>query len=285
MVDLSIIIVNFNSKKLLEECLYSIYAATHRLTFEIIVVNNNSADGSAQVVKTAFPQVRLIENKENLGFTKANNQGLKISQGRYVLLLNNDTIVKDHACDRMVEFMDKTFKAGACGPKLLNLDGTIQRQGGLLGGQFWLAKKPKEVKFVIGAALLVRREAIDQVGLMDENLFFYNDDLDWCLSMRKAGWKVYYLPQAEVVHYGGYSSKRKFNRRLFVEGFRGGLYFVRKHHGEAAYHTYRFLLGGILTPALSFQLFNPEKFRAYLEIVALAWGGRVPDPARRLPAE
>lgn len=270
MPDLSIIIVNTNNRKLLEECLYSIYAGTHRATFEIIVVDNNSTDGSQQMVKTSFPEVILIENKENLGFVKASNQGLEIYRGRYALLLNDDTVVKDRAFDCMVEFMDKSVKTGACGPKLLNRDRTIQQQGGLLGQRFWLSESSKEVKFVTGACLMVRREAIDKIGILDENLFFYNDDLDWCLRIRKAGWKIYFLPQAEVVHYGGWSSKRTFNRKLFVEGFKGGLYFCRKHYGDFAFHAYRLFLSLCLCLILPFFFFNPEKLKAYFEIIKLA---------------
>ncbi len=278
MKDLSIIIVSFNSNKLLEACLASIYKNTHKISFEITVVDNASSDGSQEMVKTKFPQVYLIENKENIGFSRANNLGLKNCQARYALLLNNDTIIKNGALDIMVAFMDKSPKAGAVGPKLLNIDGSIQRQGSSLGKKFWLSKKPTSVDFVIGAALMVRKEVIDQIGLMDENLFFYNDDIDWCLSIRKAGWKIYFFPHAEVIHYGGYSSKRTFNRRLFVEGFKGGLYFCRKHYGEPAYNIYRLILGLGLVLVLPFQIINREKLKAYLEIICLAWRGQITKP-------
>ncbi|MGB9612606.1 MAG: glycosyltransferase family 2 protein [Candidatus Margulisiibacteriota bacterium] len=278
MVDLSIIIVNTNNKELLENCLKSIYAHTHRVTFEIIVVDNNSHDGSQQMVKNNFPKVILIENKENVGFIAASNQGLRRFKGRYALLLNDDTIVKDFAFDYLIEFMDNHPTVGACGPKLLNTNGTIQRQGGILGKKFWLSQKPIEVRFLVGACLMVRREVIEKVGILDENLFFYNDDLDWCLRIRKAGWKIYYLPQAEVVHYGGYSSKRVFNPKLFIEGFKGGLYFCRKHYGEFAYQIYRFLLAGSLCLVLPFSAFNPLKFYAYLEIIKIALLGQTTLP-------
>lgn len=278
MPDLSIIIVNINNCKLLEECLTSIKKSTHKITYEVIVVDNASTDGSREMIRNKFPKVVLITNKENLGFSKANNLGLKIYQGRYTMLLNNDTIVKESALDRMVEFMDNHPEAGACGAKLLNVDGTIQRQGGLLGKKFWQAKEPTTVNFVLGAALLVRKEVIDQVGIMDDNLFFYNDDLDWCLSIRKAGYKIYFLPQAEIIHYGGYSSKKKFTRRLFVEGFIGGLYFVRKHYGEFAFHSYRLILCLCLSLCLPFLMTNQEKLLAYWQIIQLAASGQVPRP-------
>jgi GT2 family glycosyltransferase len=278
MKDLSIIIVNTNNRKILEECLTSIEQSTHLTSYEVIVSDNASTDGSREMIRNKFPKVALIANPENLGFIKASNLGLKINQGRYAMLLNDDTIVKDGALDRMVAFMDKHPEAGACGAKLLNIDGTIQRQGGLFGQKFWRAQAPVTVDFVIGAALLVRREVIDQVGVMDENLFFYNDDLDWCLSIRQAGHKIYFLPDAEIIHYGGYSSKRKFNRRLFVEGFKGGLYFCRKHYGELAYSLYRLCLCLCLCLCLPFHIFNKEKLLAYGQIIALAASGQVPRP-------
>jgi len=278
MKDLSIIIVNLNNQKLLEACLTSIYKNTHKISFEITVVDNASTDGSQKMVRTKFPAVYLIENKENLGFSRANNLGLKNCQARYALLLNNDTVLKNDALDKMVAFMDKSPKVGATGPKLLNVDGTIQHQGGLLGKKFWLAKEPVKVNFVIGAALMVRKDIIDLVGLLDENLFFYNEDLDWCIRIRKAGWHVFFLPEPEITHYSGYSSKRTFNHRLFIEGFKGGLYFCRKHYGELAYNIYRLLLGLLLLLVLPFQIVNLVKFKAYLKIIMTAWRGQITKP-------
>ncbi|NQT30680.1 MAG: glycosyltransferase family 2 protein [Candidatus Saganbacteria bacterium] len=278
MKDLSIIIATTNNKKLVGECLLSIYHSTHKVGFEIIVVDNASSDGSQDMVLKTFPEVTLIENKENAGFVHASNQGLKIYQGRYAMLLNDDTIVSPGALDILVEFMDAHPDAGACGPKLLNIDGTIQHQGGIFGRKFWQAKKPIVVDFVIGAALVVRREVIDKIGIMDENLFFYNDDLDWCLSMREAGYKIYFVPQAQITHYGGYSSRRTFKPRLFIEGFKGGLYFCRKHYGEAAFNVYRFLLVLILILVLPFKLFNQVKLGAYSKIISIAWRGQIPKP-------
>lgn len=278
MKDLSIIIVNTNNRKLLEECLNSIYKKTRKATFEIIVTDNASTDGSQAMVKNRFPEVKLIENRENAGFIKASNQGLRIYNARYAMLLNDDTIVKESALDKMVEFMDSHPEAGGCGPKLLNVDGTVQHQGGILGKRFWLSKNPVTVDFVIGAALIVKKEVIDKIGIMDENLFFYNDDLDWCLRIRKAGWKIYFIPSAEIVHYGGYSSRRTFNPKLFVEGFRGGLYFCRKHYGELAFNLYRLLLILFLIPILPFHILDPKKVNAYAEIIKIAWHRQIPEP-------
>lgn len=273
MKDLCIIIVNMDCQALLKKCLQSIYASTHKISFEIILVDNASCDGSQKMVKESFPGVKLIENTENLGFTKASNQGLRLCNAKYAMLLNNDTEIKDSAFDRMFDFMETHLKVGACGPKLLNVDGSIQQQGSLLGQRFWKSKDPKETNFVIGACLMVRKEVLEKVGLLDENLYFYNEDLDWCKSIRKAGYKLYYLPQAEVVHYGGYSSKRSFNRRLFVEGFKGGLYFCRKHYGLIAYLLYSLILGMAMICALAFlSLFyfrkdRSAKLSAYADII------------------
>lgn len=278
MPDLSIITVNANNKEILKNCLASIYQHTNNIIFEIIVIDNASTDGSKSMIRSFFPQVILIENPENKGFSKASNQGLIIAQGRYCLLLNDDTYLNNNALELMVDFMDKNPMAGACGAKLLNTDKTIQRQGGLFGKKFWLAKTPTAVDFVIGAALMVKKEVIDKIGLMDENLFFYNDDLDWCMSIRKAGWKIYFLPQAIITHYGGYSSKKKFNPRLFIEGFKGGLYFCRKHYGEISYHIYRLILGSILLLCLPFLLFSPIKLKAYWTIILISWLGQIPIP-------
>ncbi|MDI6731738.1 MAG: glycosyltransferase family 2 protein, partial [Candidatus Margulisbacteria bacterium] len=204
------------------------------------------------------------------------------ADARCLLLLNDDTMVKEAAFNKMIDFLDAHPEAGACGPKLLNTDGTVQPQGGVLGKRFWLSQIPIPVDFVIGAALMVKRVVIQKVGLMDENLFFYNDDLDWCMSIRKAGWKIYFLPQAEIVHYGGYSSRRQFNPRLFVEGFKGGLYFCRKHYGETVYHIYRLVLCLCLLLCLPFQILNPNKLLAYLSVIAIAWHGQIPRPMIKL---
>lgn len=280
MIDLSIIIVNYNDERYLKECLYSVYAETKRSSFEIIFIDNHSSDNSVGLVAKHFPDVKIIKNSSNLGFCRANNQGMKIYQGKYALLLNTDTVVKDGALDKMAAFMDKNPKAGACGPKLMNPDGTIQHQGGLFNRRFWLSGKPARVDYVIGACLMVRREAIDKVGGLDENFFFSNDDLDWCRRIRKAGWDVYFLPQAEVIHFGGFSIKR-FNPKLFVEGFRGGLYFSKKHYGNIIYHIYRFILAAAMIPTVVFSalfyplLKNKGKLKAFTQILLISLKGDI----------
>jgi len=286
-MDLSIVIVNYNNSKLLKENLQSIYDSTHKTSLDIIVVDNASADDSIEMMRNNFPDVKIIANKENLGFIKASNQGLDVSKGRYAMLLNDDTIVKEGAFDTLVKFMDSNSSAGACGPKLLNTDGTLQRQGSLTGPAFWKATEPKEVDFIMGACLIVRREVLEKVGNLDENLFFYNDDLDWCKRIKNAGWKIFFVPQAEVIHYGGYSTRRSFNKRMFVEGFRGGLYFCKKHYGSAAFQVYRILLIAFfplalagLTVSSAFRGFREyrEKLEAYFRILKIALVGPIEYP-------
>ena len=280
MTDLSIIIVNYNDQRFLKDCLSSVYNETPHIKFEIIFVDNNSSDNSVALVRQEFPKVKIIQNKENLGFCKANNQGLKIFQGRHALLLNTDTIVKSRALEKMVGFMDANPNVGVCGPRLLNPDGTPQHQGGLFNRRFWLSKKSIKVDYMLGACLMVRREIVNKVGGLDENFFFSNDDLDWCRRITKAGWGVYFLPQAEVIHYGGFTTKR-FNQRIFVEGFRGGLYFSKKHYGSFIYYAYRFLLAFSMLIAIFFTalfyplLKNKQKLAAFVQILGISIKGEI----------
>jgi GT2 family glycosyltransferase len=268
-MDLSIIIVTLNNKKILEECLASIKNFTRSVPYEVIVVDNNSSDGTQALIRSEHPDVILIENRTNLGFSRANNKGLKIAKGRYSLLLNDDTYIKDDAFGKMTAYMDGEKSIGICGPKLLNVDGSIQRQGSILSARKWLSKTPVKVSFVLGACLFIRTKLLKKIGLLDENLFFYNDDLDLCKRAGDAGAKVVYYPLAEVYHYGGFSSKRSVGYKLSVEGFRGGLYFCRKHYGPVVYSVYRALLLLFTLVAIPFSLFNKEKLNAYLEIMKI----------------
>jgi hypothetical protein len=268
-MDLSIIIITLNNKKILEECIESIKRNTTSISYELIVVDNNSNDGTQSAIRSKYPDVALIENKKNLGFSGANNKGLKIAKGRYSVLLNDDTYIKEDAFGKMAAFMDTETEVGICGPKLLNIDGSLQRQGSILSAYKWRSKSPIEVGFVLGACLFIRMAAISKIGLLDENLFFYNDDLDLCKRARISRFKVVYYPDAEIYHYGGYSSKRSPNMKLFVEGFRGGLYFCRKYYGPIIYSIYRALLMLLVLLMAPFSLLNKEKLNAYREILQI----------------
>ena len=275
MIDLSVIIVCRNNLRYLPDCLTSLHQSFHRLKFEVILVDNGSTDDSLNFVRNKFPAVKIIANQGNFGFSRANNQGFKLATGRFVMLLNADTISKDGAIEQLFDFLEAHPATGAVAPKLLNIDGTIQHQGGLFSRRFWLAKEPVKVDFAVGAALMVGKEVIKQVGGLDENFFFANDDLDWCLRIRQAGWPIYFVPQAEIIHYGGYTTK-KFNPLLLIEGWRGGLYFARKHHGWLVYQLYRSLL--VLSMLLAIPvtfLFDRPRAAAFRDILLLTLRGEI----------
>jgi N-acetylglucosaminyl-diphospho-decaprenol L-rhamnosyltransferase len=267
MVDLSVVVVSWNVRDLLRQCL----ASTSDLqspSIETIVVDNVSTDGSAEMVRTEFPDVRLIVNTENRGFPAANNQGIAIAEGRYVLILNPDTEVIDDALAAMVAYADENPDVGVVGPQLLNDDLSVQpsrRRFPTLATAFfestWLQPcAPRrllaryyvqdqpddatlDVDWVKGAALMARREAIEQVGLMDEGYFMYSEELDWCKRFKDAGWRVVYLPTAQIVHYGGKSSDQVMTSR-HIHFQTSKVRYFRKHHGRFVGEVLRwFLLG------------------------------------------
>jgi N-acetylglucosaminyl-diphospho-decaprenol L-rhamnosyltransferase len=255
--DLSIVIVNWNVRDLLRHCLHSIFhLPTSNFQTEVIVVDSASSDGSVAMVEEEFSQVRLIANSENVGFTVGSNQGIAASRGRYVLLLNPDTEIVGDALATMVEYLDDQPQMGALGPQLLNPDGSIQpsrRRFPTLATAFfestilqqwfphnrvtrhyYMADQPddevQEVDWVTGACLLTRREAIENVGVLDEGFFMYSEELDWCRRAKERGWKVVYLPTARVIHHGGQSSEqvKSFQHIQFQ---RSKIRYFRKHHG------------------------------------------------------
>jgi GT2 family glycosyltransferase len=252
VTDLSIVIVNWNTKEYLLRCLGSIFKLGQRMNWEVIVVDNGSQDGSGMEVKKAFPFVHLVENEKNLGFAKAANQGLQKASGRYALLLNPDTQVKGEAIEQLGSFMETHLEAGVAGPQLLNPDGSKQNSIAnypslateLLNKSFlrWLFPKkfpgkerdysePVEVDSVIGACMIVRRDAIDQVGLLDEDYFLFLEETDWCYRMAKGGWKIYHVPQAEVDHFQGKSAET-VKKRARVEFYRSRYHFFKKNRGS-----------------------------------------------------
>lgn len=256
-VDVSVIIVNWNTRDLLARCLDSLYEATRDLYLEVMVVDNASSDGSPAMVRKRFPEVHLVENRQNVGFAQANNQGIEVSWGRYVLLLNSDTRVCPGSLQKTVCFMDEHPRAGIVGGRLLNPDGTFQasytpfpslwREFLILSGLGRLLIRPnfpscesqteksaQKIKgYVEGAYLMARREAVGQIGGLDERIFLYAEDVDWCYRFHQAGWEVWYLPQAPTIHYGGQSSKRQ-QGRTEAELYRSRVYFFHKHYGRAA---------------------------------------------------
>lgn len=266
MVDLSIIIVNWNTREFLKNCLRSIYRTTRNMKFEIIVVDNASSDGSAEMVEKEFPGTRLIKNKENRGFAFANNQGIKVAQGEFVLLLNSDTIILDNAIEESMNFMRRYKKAGAMGCKLLNQNGSLQPSchrfislGGavlhkigilkLLPRQYrakfespivsWNNDEIKEVDYVKGAFLLLSASAIRKIGLLDEQFFMYAEEADLCLRLRRSGLKVYFYPFAKIIHLKGQSSQ-SVGSVMEVQMIVSRVRFLKKHHSLMYYLGYRY---------------------------------------------
>ncbi len=268
-MDVSIIIVNWNVKDLLRACLDSIQAGD--LSVEVIVVDSDSTDGSPEMVKELFPDVRLIEPGENVGFTRGNNIGIQASQGRYVFLLNPDTEIIGDAINLMAAYLEDHSQIGALGPQLLNDDGTVQssrrRFPTLWTAIFestWLQPiAPRRVldryyvrdhnddetlsiDWVQGAAIFARREVFDQVGLLDEGFFMYSEEMDWQRRVKTAGWEVVYYPEAQVIHYGGKSSEQVVAQRD-IHFHTSKLRYYRKHHGKLFAAGLRwFLLGNYL---------------------------------------
>ena len=253
-MDLSIVIVSWNTRDLLASCLESVVAARHDdLDSEIIIVDNASADGSATMVRERFSQVHLIENQENVGFACANNQAIRHSRGRYVLLLNSDTKVSRGALGTMTRFMEEHPQSGGCGPRLLNGDSSLQvschpmltpeREFWKLVFLDWLwpratyrqekwdAETPRRVEVIKGACLLLRRAALEQVGILDERYFMYTEEVDLCYRLAQANWSLWWVPQATVKHYGEASSKQ-VREAMYLQLYRSKIQFYRKHGGE-----------------------------------------------------
>jgi GT2 family glycosyltransferase len=254
-MDVSIVIVNWNTRSLLLECLQSVSEATDGLSCKITVVDNGSSDGSSAAVKSQFPRAKLIENKRNLGFATANNQALRLSQASYALLLNSDARISRGALRELIEFMKTTPDAGIAAGQYVNelgkrensidnfptlatelLNKSVLRI--LLPGKFpskrQVFQEPREVESVIGACMIVRMQAVRDVGLLDEDYFFFLEETDWCYRMRKGGWKVYHLPHVSVVHLKG-KSKRIDPARAWVEYYRSSYLFFKKNRGSLTY--------------------------------------------------
>ena len=257
---LSIVLVCWNNKTYLDPCLKSLYESGLKNTFDVVVVDNGSTDGSQQMLAEKYPDVMIIQNTGNVGLGKASNQGIEATTGRYILLLNNDTIVNGSSFDAMVDFLDQNPKVGAVGGKLLNPDGTVQscynyfstlqeefvvatRLGELIRPGYPTITDAEDIKSVdwIGSAcVVVRRSTLDEVGLLNESYFIYGDETDLQYRLKKIGWDVYYLPYATTIHYGGRSMDR-WKRRKMV--YRGKMLFYQEHYGFLKTFILRVMLG------------------------------------------
>ena len=246
--DLAIVIVNWNTRSLLCGCLAEIPAAVAGCSAEVWVVDNGSSDGSVEAVRATFPGVQVIANEHNSGFAAANNQAIRASESRHVLLLNSDTMPRPGSLAAIAGFLDAHRTVAFAGPRLLNADGSAQLSyasfpslsSELTGRNFRrrrpFSASPSEayaVDWVGGACLMARREALATIGLLDEGYFMYTEEADWCYRAHRAGWEVCYLPRVEVVHLGGQSS-RMASARMKAELYKSKLRFFRKHYGVAA---------------------------------------------------
>lgn len=248
VVDMSIVLVCWNNKTYLDPCLKSLYAGGLKSTFDVIVVDNGSTDGSQQMLAEKYPDVKLIQNAGNVGLGKASNQGIEATDGRHVLLLNNDTLVNGPALDVLVEYLDAHPEVGATAGKLMNPDGSFQSGFAPfstlleeflivthIGELLWAgypshgdSNEIKETGWMSSACLLVRRAALDKIGLLDESYFIYGDEADLQYRLNKAGWKVVFLPNSSIIHFGGRSMDR-WKRRKMV--YRGKMMFYKKNYG------------------------------------------------------
>ena len=253
--DLSIVIVNWNGRELVLDCLASIRDAKLGLAAEVIAVDNASTDGSVEAIRRQFPEVRVVALDRNIGFAGGNNRGLECMRGRHALLLNSDTIVLRGALERCVAYLDDHPEVGVVGPQLLNPDRSkqncIHNSPTVLSELFsqsllrrlWPTRYPGrrveysapiEVEAVLGACLFARREVIEQVGPLDEEYFFQLEDTDWCHRVRAADWKVVHVPDARVIHLYGESGKKRSPLRTRIEYQRGRDLFFAKHRGPLA---------------------------------------------------
>jgi GT2 family glycosyltransferase len=265
-MDSSIIIVSWNTKQILSDCLQSVSDETKNHDAEIIVVDNASSDGSPELVTERFPHVKLIRNGRNLGFAGANNIGIEQSNGKYVFFINSDVIVQKGCLGRLMTYMTAHPEIGILGPRILDRSGMTQRscmqfptlwntfccalalhrlfpKSKLFGGKemtYWPHNTIRQVEVTNGCFWMVRREALGQVGPLDETYFIYGEDIDWCKRFHDAGWKVVFFPGARAIHFGGASSSNA-PIRFYIEMQRANLQFWRKHHSRFAQAVYFFI--------------------------------------------
>jgi len=257
-MDLSVVIVSWNVKELLSGCLESVCSSLQDegIEHQVLVVDNASSDGSPEMVLQQFPQVRLLANAANKGFAAANNQALAQTQGRYVVLLNPDTVVRRDALGTLLRFLEQMPSAGMVGPRLVYGDGRFQHSAfgfpsvaqvfldffplhyrlseSQLNGRYprslYASGHPFEVDHPLGACMMVRRQVVERIGGMDEQFFMYCEEVDWAMRVWRAGWSIYCVPTAEVVHYEGQST-RQFRDGMFVALWRSRLRLFAKHYG------------------------------------------------------
>ena len=269
-MDLTIIIVSWNTCHLLQKCLYAVYEKVKDIQYETFVVDNASSDGSQAMIRQNFPWVRLIENATNNGFAAANNQAINASSGKYILFLNSDAFLSEMAVDRMVLTLENQSQTGIVGPRLVSPDGHQQDDHGklpnlrseiiaLLGLDTRIKKgtvgdsTPVESGWVMGACLMARRSMLSKIGQLDERYFMFGEEIDLCYRAQKSDWQVIYLPTVKVVHIQGGSSG--FNSRRVLMLYRSKLQYFHKHFGST--HSkllYQSMVITVLTKRIYYSL-------------------------------
>ena len=284
-----VLIVTYNAAKVIYPCLRSLSIGGKEYAYRVTVVDNASTDGTPMIIRREFPSVNLVEKPENIGFARANNQALQITAGEYVILLNPDTEVRTGGLDRLVGFLKTHPQVGVAGSKLLNTDGSIQLTGntfpslrnllietffldrlfsrsGIFGAHklsWWDRKGPREVDWVMGACVAIPRTVVDQVGFFDERFFLFFEEVDLCRRIREAGYEVYYLPEAEVVHHGG----GDYDRKKIQAWHESLFYYFSKYHRERL-------------PALKCLVLVRSLIRFFLWLgLSAFWGRRALDKA------
>ena len=257
---LSIIVVNWNTREITRACLASVREHLGTIPYEVLVVDNASSDGSAEMVRHDFPWVRLLANDENVGFGRANNQAMRVARGEYFFLLNSDTLLSDDSLEKMVRWMETEPEVGIAGCKLLNEDRTGQisctrfpslrtsifeelllyklvsrkRQGEILLGGYWDHDHPRDVDALWGAAMLVRRRVFEETGGFDEGIFMYGEDLEWCMRVRDRGWRIHFNPVCRIVHLDHRSSNIRYGDTRVDLSLQRGYDLYRRHNGAMA---------------------------------------------------
>lgn len=268
VIDVSIIIVNWNTSELLDRCLLSIDGTVNEIKYEVIVVDNASTDDSVAHIRDRFENVVIIENEENVGFAKANNQGIEVARGKYILLLNSDTFLHEGSVKTLVRYMESYPGTGVAGCRLYYEDGTLQRScssfptlltetwqllwldklfpRNQVFGQYlmtyWDLDDFREVDCILGACMIIRREAIEEIGLLDEVFFMYSEEVDLCYRLKLANWKVRFVPEATATHIWGGSANQVHHTKTFLRLYRSRVLFFRKHYGIARTMLYKLIL-------------------------------------------
>lgn len=284
-MDVSVIIVNYNTRKLTGDCIASVIEKTHGVNYEIIMVDNASSDNSVEYIANKFPQVKIISNKKNTGFGSANNAGAAIACGKYLFLLNSDTVLLNNAIGILNAFMqqDTKMQTAACCANLYTADeqpnfSYLQYNPSLFRlllykSHFWIFSKSdsfndtgkeKDVEMIIGAHLFIRKALFDSVGGFDPHFFMYLEDTDLCLRLNKAGYKLTSVPEAKIIHYQGKSSL--IGSKLIMES-KSFIYYFKKHGTPVTVALYKFVEFSFAFIKMLAFTFNPQRRKAYYELM------------------